>query len=152
MNPNYLAKDELLCQLKAHGITREGDTHLLRKLFRSVVTRVLPIDAEFREKFQVSEAWEEVVKKTCELQTLLSQTPKVGLLQLVPKVQSKVLHLRGRLRYIEEGQPGQQVDSARLEQNIARLEDIEGVITFTFQSLVQLPFPTSLSNYQSEEV
>jgi hypothetical protein len=55
MNPNHLAKDELLYELSVRGITSEGDTNSLRKLFQSVVTKALPIDVSLLEKSQVNE-------------------------------------------------------------------------------------------------
>jgi hypothetical protein len=63
MNPNYLAKDELLYELSVRGIVSDGDTYALRKLFRSVVTRALPVEENLREGFQVGEAVEDIVKK-----------------------------------------------------------------------------------------
>jgi hypothetical protein len=44
-------------------------------------------------------------------------------------VQTKVLHLRGRLCHIEVvGQPSQQFDSSRIKQVRVQLETIEGVM------------------------
>ena len=44
MNPNFLLKDELHCELKIRGISSDADVQTLRKLFRSVVSEGLPID------------------------------------------------------------------------------------------------------------
>jgi hypothetical protein len=126
MNPNYLAKDELVYELKARGITSEGDTNSLRKLFRLMVTRGLPIDIGLVEDSQVGELLEEITKKTSELQKLVTQTEKTRLPSLANRVQTKVLHLRGRLCHIEAGgQPSQQRDVSRIKQVFAQLESIE---------------------------
>jgi hypothetical protein len=94
-----------------------------------MVTRALPIDIGSLEKSQVDESLEEVAKKTRELQAQVTQTKNAGLPSLINRVQTKVLHLRGRLCHIEAGgQPSQQFDASRIKEVRVQLEAIQGVM------------------------
>jgi hypothetical protein len=128
MNPNYLGKDELLYELGIREITSEAETQSLRKLFRSVVGRDLPLDASHLRGLSVGEQEECILNKIHELQTLVGQS-KTALPGLVTRVQTKILHLRGRLSYIETaGQPGREFDPSCIEELYEQLEAIEGIM------------------------
>ena len=47
MNPNFLLKDELLYELGIRGIHSDADTLGLRKLFRSIGARDLPLQFDY---------------------------------------------------------------------------------------------------------
>jgi hypothetical protein len=101
MNPNYLLKDELVYELTIRGIQEEADSNKLRKLFRSAITRRLPVDVRYLQAFESHELYEQVVSKIRELQVLLTR-PHADLSSLATRVANKVAHLRGRLCYLED--------------------------------------------------
>ena len=52
MNPNYLTKEELLYELGIRGIKDDSDTQYLRKLFRRIISRDLPLQWDFLASFR----------------------------------------------------------------------------------------------------
>jgi hypothetical protein len=68
MNSNYLLKDELVYELAIRGIREEADFPKLRKLFRSAITRGLPVDIQYLREFESQELYERIAIKVRELQ------------------------------------------------------------------------------------
>jgi hypothetical protein len=77
MNPNFLLKDELLCELGIRGISSDADVQTLRRLFRSVVSEELAVDVSKVGSLGVEELYASTVSKIVELQNQL--TTEVGL-------------------------------------------------------------------------
>jgi hypothetical protein len=70
MNPNYLFKDELLYELGIRGIESDADTSGLRKLFRSIASRELPLQFQYFTSRSVEELYSSVTTKISELQRI----------------------------------------------------------------------------------
>jgi hypothetical protein len=99
MNPSFLLKDELQYELRISGISSDADIRTLRKLFRSVVLRDLPVDLSNLNSLRVEDLYGSVASKIIELQSLLTQT-KSSLSLLTPRLRSRISHLRGRLTHL----------------------------------------------------
>jgi hypothetical protein len=89
MNPNFLCKEDLLYELRSRGIHCEGDVHSLRKTFRSVVTRELPVDLGFLEDSGVDDLYACIVSRIHELQDIV-QRAGTSLPGLVSRVSTRV--------------------------------------------------------------
>jgi hypothetical protein len=55
MNPNNLLRDELEYELHIRGIHTEGDVHVLRKIFRSVISEAVPIRPDILGEVELRE-------------------------------------------------------------------------------------------------
>ena len=99
MNPNHLTKDELLYELGIRGIDTVADTLQLRKLFRKLVTRDLPLQFSYLTSGATEELYLGISTKVSELQELVSKS-EINWTSLAPRVLSKVRHLRGRLQHL----------------------------------------------------
>ena len=99
MNPNFLLKDELVYELGIRGIYSDADTLGLRKLFRSIGARDLPLRFDYFDSRGVEEWYSIVTIKISELQTFVTQTAHT-LALAIPRVRTKLLHLRSRLSHL----------------------------------------------------
>jgi len=99
MNPNYLLKGVLQYELFVRGINSDSDVQTLRKLFRSVVAEILPVDLRNLSIQCVEEPYECVVNKTLELQSLITQQKSESTM-LTPRFRTRLSHLRGRLLHL----------------------------------------------------
>jgi hypothetical protein len=128
MNPNYLGKDNLLYELRIRGITSGAEIQSLRKLYRSVVARDLPVDVSHLRGLSVGELSERVLNKIHEFQAVVTQS-ETALPGLVARVRTKILHLRGRLSHIEAtGKAGLGFNPARIKELYEQLEVIERIM------------------------
>jgi hypothetical protein len=100
MNPNYLLKDELLYELGTRGISSDADIQTLRKLFRSVSARDLSLEVSYLQELGGENLYESVLTKLCELQALITQ-PGTSLFVLLPRLHTKILHLRTWLPHLQ---------------------------------------------------
>jgi hypothetical protein len=101
MNPNFLLKDELVYELAIRGITSEGDTSLLRKLFRSIDTTEVQIQQEFFKSVSLDNWFSVIHTKICELQKLIVQGISTTAV-VEPRVRTRLLHVQGRLSPLTE--------------------------------------------------
>jgi hypothetical protein len=101
MNPNFLLKDELVYELTIRGITSEGDTSLLRKLFRSTDTTEVEIQQEFLKSVSLDNWFSVIHTKICELQKLIVHGIATTAV-VEPRVRTRLLHLQGRLSHLTE--------------------------------------------------
>jgi hypothetical protein len=74
MNRTYLYKDELIYELGVRGITSNADTHVLRRLFRSVV--VDDVEPSYLCERGFDKLYQVALKKILELQELVEQQDK----------------------------------------------------------------------------
>jgi len=74
MNPNHLTKAELLYELGIRGIDTLADTLQLRKLFRKLVTRELPLQFSYLTSGATEELYLCISTKVSELQELVSKS------------------------------------------------------------------------------
>jgi hypothetical protein len=100
MNSNYLLRDELLYELGIRGITSEVEIHSLRKLFRSVVARDIPVEVSYLKGAKEEELYERLLSKTLELQGFINKLETV-LADSASRIQTKLLHLRGRVSHLQ---------------------------------------------------
>jgi hypothetical protein len=93
MNPNYLYKDELNYELGIRRITSNADTHVLRKLFRSVILDVVEPSYLCGRGF---DKFYQVALNILELQELVEQQDKN-----LRRLQTRAQHLRARAAHLE---------------------------------------------------
>ena len=99
MNPNYLSKDELSYELGIRGIVEDTDTQNLRKLFRRVLTRELPLQWDFLTPQRTEELYSVISTKVHELQEWLTrESPKPT--DFASRVKTRVRHLKDRLAHL----------------------------------------------------
>jgi hypothetical protein len=67
MNPNYLYKDELTYELGVRGINSNADTHVLRRLFRSLVVEQAIVERSYLCGRGFDELYQVALKKILEL-------------------------------------------------------------------------------------
>jgi hypothetical protein len=142
MNPNYLTKDELLYELGIRGIKEDSDTQHLRKLFRRIITRELPLQWDYLTSANTEELYSCVTTKIYELQEWLTHE---GLppTELALRVDTRVKHLRGRLRHLTEA--GLCTTSSELSDSVAlhkQLDTIE-LLAASLQSETDTQQPKS---------
>ena len=99
MNPNHLTKEELLYELGIRGIDTVVDTLQLRRLFRKLVTRDLPLQFSYLTSGMTEGLYLGISTKVSELQELVGKS-EINWTSLAPRVLSKVQHLRGRLQHL----------------------------------------------------
>jgi hypothetical protein len=87
MNPNFLSKEELLYELRVQEIRSSAGVQELRKLFRSVCFRDLPLCLEFLETVRVEELFSLFKTHISELQTLVSQ-PRSTFSSVEPRIRT----------------------------------------------------------------
>ena len=123
MNPKYLLKDELQCELSVLGSSSDRDVGMLRKLFRSIVAERVPVDLRNLSTHSVEELYECVVNKTLQLQYLITQQ-KSDLALLTPRTQTS--GLRGRLQHLREFDPtASDITTSKYQEVHDRLHNIE---------------------------
>jgi hypothetical protein len=94
MNPNYLYKDELIYDLGVRGIKSNADTHVLRRLFRSLIVEQAVIEPSYWCSRGFEELYKVALKKILQLQELVErQNRNLSLLQ------TRALHLRARVAH-----------------------------------------------------
>jgi hypothetical protein len=99
-NPNFLSKEELLYELRARGISSLAGVQELRKLFRSLCFRDLPLCLDFLQTARVEELNPLFESYLSELQTLVNQ-PQSTILSVEPRFCWRLEHFRNRLRHLE---------------------------------------------------
>jgi hypothetical protein len=57
MNPNFFLKAELQYELGVRGIRSDDNVQTLRKLFRSVVSRDLPVELRYLHSLGIEELY-----------------------------------------------------------------------------------------------
>jgi hypothetical protein len=125
MNPNYLLKDELLYELDTRGISSDADIQTLRKLFRSVSARDLPLEVSYLQELGGENLYESDLTKLRELQTLVTQ-PGTKLCVFLPRLRTKILHLRARLSHLQTpGFPIPNLESSSIKALYEQLAEIE---------------------------
>lgn len=128
MNPNHLSRDELLYELRLRGVNSEGDVASLRKLFRSVVTRGLPVDSCLLKEVDVEELYAVASGKILELQELVKR-PEITLPSVIPRARTKLVHLQGRVEHLQAtGQTGPSVGSESIRRLVAQLEAVTKIM------------------------
>jgi hypothetical protein len=121
MNPNFLLKDKLQFKLCIQGISSEGNTLALQKLFRSVVSR----QGDYLKSVSIDKWCSCTDLKICELPSLVTQS-KPSLSFVGPRVRPWLLHLRGRLHHLTDaGLCTLCRETAAVEQFLEQLENIE---------------------------
>ena len=101
MNPNYLTKEELLYELGIRGIKDDSDTQYLRKLFRRIICRNLPLQWDFLASFRTEELYSCVSTKIYELQEWLTREG-LSRNEISLRAGTRVQLLRGRLRHLTQ--------------------------------------------------
>jgi hypothetical protein len=96
MNPNYLYKDELTYELGVRGIYSNADTHVLRRLFRSIVGEKAVVEPSYLCGRGFHELYQVALKKVLELQESV-ETKSWNLTRLRTRAQ----HLRARVTHLE---------------------------------------------------
>jgi hypothetical protein len=125
MNPNYLLMDELLYELGLRRVTSELEIHSLRKLFRSVAARDIPVEVGYLKSVSEEELYERLLSKILELQNFINK-PETELSDSASRIHTKLLHLRGRVSHLQLlGQWGSKVDRAGIQGLEERLEAME---------------------------
>jgi hypothetical protein len=119
MNPKYLLKDELIYQLAIRGINVEGDVHLLRKLFRSVLLEDVPVVPEILAGLDFGKLLNVIAPNVAELDVLV-RNGGTGRGNVAARLRTRALHLRNRLLRITGKQ---QVISGSA---LAKTEDLRG--------------------------
>jgi hypothetical protein len=101
MNPNYLTKDEILYELGIRGTTEYMDTQNLRRLFRRVITRDLPLQWVYLTLFRTEVLYSSITTKVHELQEWLTRE---GLkrTEFALGVDTRVRHFRDRLSHLTQ--------------------------------------------------
>src|SRR5215510_13879024 len=128
MNSNYLHKDELLYELGIRGIASEGDTQLLRRVFRSVATQDVNVQGDYLSSIPVDKWISEVNTKICELQNIVSHGRSLSSF-LEPRVRTRLLQLRGRLRHLTVAGLSVSGEQAEEVKNLQeKLNDIEKIM------------------------
>jgi hypothetical protein len=112
MNPNYLLKDKLLYKLGLRVITSEVEIQPLRKLFRSVVGKDIPVDVRYLNSVSEEELYEHLLSKILELQDFINK-PETVLSDSASRIHTKLLHLRERVSHFQLlGQSSSKIDRA----------------------------------------
>jgi hypothetical protein len=96
MNRNYLYKDELIYELGVRGITSNADTHVLSRLFCSVVVEDVAVEPSYLWVKGSDKLYEVALKKILELQQLFEQQDKN-----LSRLQTRAQHLRARVAHLE---------------------------------------------------
>jgi hypothetical protein len=100
MNPNFLSKEELLYELRARGISSSAGVQELRKLFRSLCFRDLPLCLDFLATVRVEELILLFENYLSELQALVNQ-PRSTIFSVEPRFRMRLEHFRNRLHHLE---------------------------------------------------
>jgi hypothetical protein len=75
MNPNYLLREEIEYELRVRGLNLTSDVNLLRKVFRSVVTKMMPANLEnLVREFDPQDHLEYISNKIQELEVLIKKS------------------------------------------------------------------------------
>jgi len=142
MNPNYLTKDELLYELGIRGIDSGADTHSLRKLFRSIANRDLPLNVSYLTSASIEALYLCVFNKVSELQDLVVRSGTNWSL-VAPRVSTKLRHLRGRLRHLTEAglgcSPGELLGVRELQSRLDLMEQHTAARRSEAEHIGQLP-------------
>ena len=142
MNPNFLLKEELLYELGIRGIHSEADTLGLRKLFRSIGARELPLQFDYFNSRGVEEWYSVVTSKISELQSFVTQTAH-NLALATPRARTKLLHLRGRLSHLTAAELCSASSETSLMQRLHdQLDEIEQTLARAENNASPNPEPT----------
>jgi hypothetical protein len=121
MNPNYLYKNELTYELGVMGINSNADTHVLRRLFRSLVVEQTVVEPSYLCGRGSDEFSQVALKKILELQELVERQNR----NLSP-LQTRVQHLRARVAHLETAEIQESASEQVLVNNLFDLlADIE---------------------------
>ena len=149
MNPNYLTKEELLYELGIRGIKDDSDTQYLRKLFRRIISRDLPLQWDFLASFRTEELYSCVSTKIYELQEWLTREG-LSRNEISLRAGTRVQHLRGRLRHLT--QAGLCTTSSELSCSDALHKQLDSIEQLATSMLNETPTQESNSGQLGSEM
>jgi hypothetical protein len=134
MNPNYLTKEELLYELGVRGISCTEDIDSLRRTFRAVYLRDVPIDLQSFDSACVEEWIALLSSRIYELQGFVEKLESQPVLS-VSRIQTQVLHIGGRVKHLESSslRVGQH-DRGRLRKLHQTVDVIEQTVKMATQA------------------